>query len=142
MENRRPSAVVAADATAGPDETERRTGVAHSLPCTASEDATAPVCQLFHQLPSWNRALWHISMQLQLQEHAAASACSCKSEDQKLLVDALRSFTSKSTMLKTLDVSELVVGNVASRRLSASLKRNCSVTKLSVRTSILLARSD
>ncbi|KAH9365479.1 hypothetical protein HPB48_015425 [Haemaphysalis longicornis] len=254
MEERPPPAVVLSDAESRqpvpqleqehqsqqivPDETELRTGVAHTLPCTASDDDNAPVCQLFHQLPSWNRVLWHISMQLQevdapgklslvrvshdgigwQQEqrssdarvlfHALLASHRCvirvdlsdavfeggtlneirelavralrenkslrilnintlpdcniiradiltvlaemvglqelsigESEDLRLVVDALVSLILQSTALKTLDISELVVGDTDSERLSASLKRNRSVTALSVHTSILIARS-
>ncbi|XP_077526646.1 uncharacterized protein LOC144138307 [Haemaphysalis longicornis] len=253
MEERPPPAVVLSDAESRqpvpqleqehqsqqivPDETELRTGVAHTLPCTASDDDNAPVCQLFHQLPSWNRVLWHISMQLQevdapgklslvrvshdgigwQQEqrssdarvlfHALLASHRCvirvdlsdavfeggtlneirelalralrenkslrilnintlpdcniiradiltvlaemvglqelsigESEDLRLVVDALVSLILQSTALKTLDISELVVGDTDSERLSASLKRNRSVTALSVHTSILIAR--
>ncbi|KAH9365368.1 uncharacterized protein LOC144138431 [Haemaphysalis longicornis] len=223
---------------AAPDDTEVRTVVAHSLPCTASEDANAPVCQLFHQLPSWNRVLWHISLQLQevdapgelslvrvshdgvgwQQEqrssnarvlfHALLTSHRCvtrvdltdalfeggtlneirelavkalrenkslrilnvstlpdcniiradiltvlsrmvhlqelrvdESEDVRLVVDALQSLISASKSLNKLDISELVVDDTDSKRLSASLKGNRSVTRLSVHTSILIARS-
>ncbi|XP_077528216.1 uncharacterized protein LOC144139845 [Haemaphysalis longicornis] len=118
------------------DKPELRTGAAHTLPCTDSADDNAPLCELFHRLPSWNRVLWHISMQLQ--EVDAPGKLSLV----RVSHDGI-GWQQESTALKTLDISELVVGDTGLKWLSASLKRHrsdlwtfdCDEADLSVGTS-------